>query len=272
MQWTLASASGNVFAYAWAREAPSSFDGPEAARRLCPRGTGLGLDGIFLLQDPEPDGIWRMEHWDADGARTFCSNGTRAALVVDGAPEDGSLEVESSGETVRLRREGGDVGLRMPEGPECRLSEPPVETLEPAIRGWIGNPQLVLEVPSASRADLAALAQPLRFHPSFPDGTNVNVVEVSREGVGRIRSWERGVEGETLCCGTGCAVAAAWLAERSGCMEWRLQTGSPDPVRVTVGRIRQGAWEDLWVWGRVRRLGIVVPDPSLGLESGPWNG
>jgi hypothetical protein len=61
-------------------------------------------------------------------------------------------------------------------------------------------------------------------------------------------------------------VAGAWLAQRSGCHAWLLHTASPDPVRVTVGRIHLGAWEDLWLWGPVRRLGIVTPDASLGLE------
>ncbi len=272
MQWTLASASGNVFAYAWAREAPPSFDGSRAARRLCPHGTGLGLDGIFLLGDPEAGQPWTMEHWDADGSRTFCSNGTRAALAVPGAPQGDRISARSSGEVVELRRDAGEVGLRMPEGPACRLSEPSLEMVEPSVCGWIGNPQLVVEVPSVAAVDLAAFAPPLRRHPAFPEGTNVNVLEVVREGQGRIRSWERGVEGETLCCGTGCAVAGAWLAQRSGCLAWRLETSSPDPVRVTVGRIREGAWEDLWLWGAVRRLGTVIPDGSLGLESEAWNG
>jgi diaminopimelate epimerase len=213
-----------------------------------------------------------MDHWDADGSATFCSNGTRAALGVPGAPAEARVAVHSNGEALELRRLGDEVGLRMPEGPACRLSAPPVETRVPAIAGWIGNPQLVLEVASVAEVDLPTLAPPLRFDPAFPQGTNVNVLEVIREGEGRIRSWERGVEGETLCCGTGCAVAGAWLAERSGCLEWRLETASPDPVRITVGRIRHGAWEDLWVWGPVRRLGTVVPDPCLGLERGAWNG
>lgn len=266
MQWTLASASGNVFAYAWTRELPPAFDGAAAARKLCPRGTGLGLDGIFLLDEPGGDGIWSMDHWDSDGSHSFCSNGTRAALAVAGAPPGEALQVRSSGERVHLRRGEAGIGLRMPEGPACRLSEVPIELLEPAACGWIGNPQLVLEVPAVGRVDLPVLAPPLRFDPAFPGGTNVNVVEVLKEGEARIRSWERGVEGETLCCGTGCAVAGAWLAERSGCLQWLLHTASPDPVRITVGRIHLGAWEDLWLWGPVRRLGTVTPDPSLGLE------
>jgi diaminopimelate epimerase len=272
MIWTLASASGNVFAYAWAHEAGPGFDGARESRRLCPRGTGLGLDGVFLLREPAADGLWSMEHWDADGSATFCSNGTRAALAVPGAPEGEAIAVASNGQRVELRRRGDEVGLRMPEGPGCRLSEPPVETVEPSIQGWIGNPQLVLEVSAVDRVDLPAFAPPLRFNPAFPEGTNVNVIEVMEEGEARIRSWERGVEGETLCCGTGSAVAGAWLAQRSGCHEWRLRTRGADPVRIAVGRIHLGAWEDLWLWGRVRRLGSVEPDPFLGLESGAWNG
>jgi diaminopimelate epimerase len=213
-----------------------------------------------------------MEHWDADGAFTFCSNGTRAALALPGAPSAVAVDVLSSGERVQLRREHGEVGLRMPEGRDCRLSEPPMEFIEPAIAGWIGNPQLVVEVPSTARVDLGAFAPPLRHHPGFPEVNNVNVLEVPREGEARIRSWERGIEGETLCCGTGCAVAGAWLAQRSGCLRWRIETAGPDPVRITVGKVQGGAWKDLWLWGPVRCLGTVTPDPSLGLESGPWNG
>ncbi|HJU83315.1 MAG TPA: hypothetical protein VJ600_03820 [Holophagaceae bacterium] len=263
MRIHLASGSGNVFAYVWADEVPPSFDGPEWARRLCPRGIGFGLDGLFLLRRPgaEP---WIMDHWDADGAYSFCSNGTRAALALDGAPAGGVIEAVSSGERVRLRRDADGVGLRMPEGGECGLRPLPVAIPFPGGFGWVGNPQLVLRVAKVAEVDLAALAPPLRHHPAFAGGTNVNVVEVLGPGEARIRSWERGVEGETLCCGTGCAVAAAWLARTEGGTRWRFRNESPDPVVVTLEPAGEG-WRDLWLAGPLRRLGVVEPDASLGL-------
>src|SRR5512141_1537718 len=100
--FSIASASGNVFAFAWAGDLPRSFDGPEWARVLCARGTGLGLDGLFRLQAPEPGLPWAMDHWDADGAHSFCSNGSRAALALKGAPESEFVDAVSSGEAIRL--------------------------------------------------------------------------------------------------------------------------------------------------------------------------
>jgi diaminopimelate epimerase len=154
----------------------------------------------------------------------------------------------------------------MPEGRGFGLRAVPLLTELPAGFGWIGNPQLVLRVPSVASVDLAVVAPPLRHHTSILGGTNVNVVEVVAPGEARIRSWERGVEGETLCCGTGCAVAAAWLAQTEGVLEWRLLTASGEWVKVNLTLGSDGTWRDLWLSGPVRRLGVVHPDPSLFLR------
>ncbi|MBI3131991.1 MAG: hypothetical protein HYZ13_11750 [Acidobacteria bacterium] len=254
----LASASGNVFAYLWADEVPATFDGSRWAQALCPRGTALGLDGIFLLQRPGV-GPWRMEHWDLDGASTFCSNGTRAALGIPGAPEGAQVEVLSNGQSVQLRRQPEGVGLRLPEGEGFGLKPLPALGLDPAgaAFGFVGNPQLVLRVPSVKDVDLATLAPPLRFHPAIPGGTNVNVLEVLAPGRARIRSWERGVEGETLCCGTGCSVAAAWLAATGGGTTWHLETASGDPVTVSLAWAAPDRWTNLWLSGPIRVLGAL---------------
>jgi diaminopimelate epimerase len=263
----IASAAGNIFGYLWADELPSSFDGPAWARALCPRGSAFGLDGLFLLERPQ-GGIWRMEHWDLDGAHTFCSNGTRAALAVDGAPREVSLETLSSGESVLLRRDGTGIGLRMPEGEGTGLRPVPMPVWgalggRPATLGLVGNPQLVVEVPSVAEVDLAAFAPPLRHHIAFKSGTNVNVLEVMGEREARIRSWERGVEGETLCCGTGCAVAGAWLAHRTGRPKWSLITASGQAVSVELEPLPGGQWRDLWLSGPVRRIGEATPDAGI---------
>lgn len=259
MQTHLSSASGNVFAYFWADEVPPTFNGSTWAKALCPRGTALGLDGIFLLQRPG-EGPWEMEHWDVDGGSTFCSNGTRAALGVPGAPGGGQVAALSNGQSVQLRREAGKVGLRLPEGEGFGLRPLPALGLDSAQAafGFVGNPQLVLRVPSVKDVDLATLAPPLRFHGAIAGGTNVNVVEVLAPGHARIRSWERGVEGETLCCGTGCSVTAAWLASTEGPTSWQLETASGDPVTVNLGWASPGRWTDLWLSGPVRALGTLT--------------
>lgn len=267
--FSIASASGNIFAFAWARDLPASFDGPRWSRVFCARGSGLGLDGLFRLHSPETGKPWVMDHWDADGAYSFCSNGSRAALALPGAPQGEFVDAISSGESIRLRRFAASldnrVGIRMPEGPGFGLRPLPMQMKEPSAFGLVGNPQLVIEVEDVDSVDLAGFAPPLRHHAAFSGGTNVNILQLVGEGTARIRSWERGVEGETLCCGTGCAVAAAWLAQRTGLASWRLHPRGGDPVEVSLELGKDGSWRELWLSGRVRIIAAAVPDASLGL-------
>lgn len=151
----------------------------------------------------------------------------------------------------------------MPQGNGFGLRPPPFELDLPAAFGWIGNPQLIVRVPRVDEVNLAAFAVPLRHHPGLEGGTNVNVVEVVRPGEARIRSWERGVEGETLCCGTGCAVAAAWLAQTEGIPSWRMVPSGGEAVSLELNPGSDGSWEELWLSGPVRRLGLIHPDPAL---------
>jgi len=253
--FTLAAASGNTFAYAWDR-LPDGADGPGWAQAL---GRSHQLDGLFLVRPPIAGRPWLLEHWDADGASTFCSNGTRAALALQGAPAGDRILVVSNQQPVTLRRDAGEVAILMPGGLGAGFRALPPAMAEdvhdPHAFGWVGNPQLVLERADVDRLDLAALAVPLRHHPALPGGTNVNVLQVLAPGHARIRSWERGVEGETRCCGTGCAMAGAWLARRTGLDTWRLQPQG-DPVTVTV-ELEGDAWRELWLSGPVQMLGTI---------------
>ena len=258
-RFTLASASGNTFAYAWADEVPEGFDGAAWARAFCPRGFGLGLDGLFLLYRPTPGRPWRLEHWDTDGAHSFCANGSRGALAIPGAPEGPLVEACSSGQAVTLGRRGPGFAIRMPSGPGFGFTASPLALTGPHVCGFIGNPQLVVELPRVAELDLAAFAVPLRHHASFPQGTNVNVLEVLEPGKARIRTWERGVEGETGCCGTGSAVAGAWLTRRTGLKTWELLPASGEPVTTEADLQENGDWRELWLSGGTRILGTFLP-------------
>jgi diaminopimelate epimerase len=90
-------------------------------------------------------------------------------------------------------------------------------------------------------------------------------VEVLGPGRARIRTWERGVEGETLCCGTGCAVTAAWLAQTEGPRRWTLETAGGVPVTVELELLEDGRWRNLWLSGPVLRVGDAEPDAAFGL-------
>lgn len=260
---TLAAASGNVFAFLWANDAPSGFDGPAWARRLCPRGTGLGLDGLVWMGNFHSGEPWVLEHWDPDGGRTFCSNGTRAAAALLPLAVEGELAARSSGEAVLLRRSGTQVDLKLPAGPAYGLEPPPDGLPGPGIYGWTGTPHLVIEQKDIHRLNLPQMAPPLRHHPALPEGANVSLLEVVAPGRARIRSWERGVEGETLCCGQGCAVAGAWLSQRTGRPEWELVPTGGEAVSVRADLGPEGRWTTLWLGGPVRILGRLEPAPGL---------
>ena len=260
---TIAAASGNSFAYLWLNDAPPSFLGPDWARALCPRGRGLGIDGLFLLHPFKEGEPWRMDHWEPDGSRTFCSNGTRAAASM--LPENlfGCIEAEVSGEGVSLRLDDQGVGLRLPEGRPYGLQSSPLPLELPHALGWTGTPHLIVEVADVAQVDLASFAPPLRFHPLLPEGANISIIHILAPGRARIRTWERGVEGETLCCGQGCAVAGAWLAQRTGIADWAFQPAGEDPVRVTMAAMTDGRWTGLWLAGPIRRIGSFIPEPQL---------
>ena len=262
MLW-IAAASGNVFAYVWAKEVPRHLSGSELAKALCPRGRGLGLDGLFVLQPWTEGEPWEMDHWEPDGSRTFCSNGTRAAVSLLPAGVQGDLEARVSGELVRLCVGADIVGLQLAEGAEHRIQSMLLPLELPHAFGWTGTPHLVVEVPDVDRVNLAEFAPPLRRHPDLSEGANVSIIQITGLGHARIRSWERGVEGETLCCGQGCGVAGAWLAQRTGTTAWEFQPAGEDPVQVSLEGLVEGRWSGLWLAGPVRRIGTFEPDPIL---------
>jgi diaminopimelate epimerase len=198
--------------------------GEEDRRRialLCRRGLSVGADGALFLTQGEDSRV-HVDYFNADGGlASFCANGTRCAAryaVTRRLVEGSEPVLETGWGLIRARVEEASVTLRLPT-----LAVPggPVgiagEGLPPeAIPIVVGVPHLVVFV----RGNLAALpierlAPPLRHHPAMPEGANVNFVEVTGPRSIRVRTYERGVEGETLACGSG-VVASAIVAASQG--------------------------------------------------------
>jgi len=186
-------------------------------------------------------------------------------MAVPGSPSGNStFNVQSNGQRVALLRQNdGQVALQMPAGSGFGFKSSPLDLAEPHACAWIGNPQLIIEVPDVDAVDLPIFAPPLRHHARFHEGTNVCIVQILEPGRARIRSWERGVEGETLSCGTGSAVAGAWLARRTGMHVWEFQPRGRDLVRVEADIGPDGDWETLWLSGPVHRVGVFEPATEL---------
>lgn len=235
---------------------------------LCRRGLSVGADGALFLSGGG-DGRVHLDYFNADGGlASFCANGTRCAarysvsrrLVADSElileTGWGHIAASVDGETVTLALR--DV-LASSEPISLGLEDPQrcsTEGLPPTgIPIHVGVPHLVVFV----REDLAALpiervGPPLRRHPLLPEGANVNFVRVSGPGRLEVRTWERGVEAETLSCGSG-VVASALVALQRGHVELPVACATKGGVELTVnGRLEKDVFTGITLSGDAREV------------------
>ncbi len=207
------SGAGNDFL---ALVEPEEEPTPEAIRTWCARGVSLGADGLFTLARTESGGA-RMIHYNADGGRAeLCVNGTRCAARLAfhlGWARDAIDIKTDSGAITAIGEDAASVALDLP----TPAAGPEPTTLDLAgrpIDGWwmvVGGPHFVIAWEhSLEDAPLADLGPPLRAHDALgPAGANVHWVDFAAPDRLGIRSFERGVESETLACGSGVLAAAA---------------------------------------------------------------
>lgn len=206
---------------------------PAQVARLCHRQFGIGADGLMLLV-PCASGKadWAWQFWNSDGSDAeMCGNGARCfARYIQRTTgwSRPSLSFETAAGVVGAEFDGERVTVNLTPPHGLRLRET-VATADGALEVSslnTGVPHAVVFVPDADRAMVLERGRELRFHPHFgPRGTNVNFVQVKGPGSIRVRTYERGVEGETLACGTGVSASAIVAARVHG---------FPSPVRVQV--------------------------------------
>ncbi len=201
-------------------------------REICQRGLSVGADGVILLENSAV-ADFRYRHFNADGSTAeMCGNGARSicyyAVQHKIAPEQLSFEIE--GVLYRAQVSGDRVRLEMPPPEILEFSPGIVSDSELNEGGFVkvGVPHFVVFVEDVNQIDVVALGQKYRHHSYFPAGTNVNFVQVLNSNTLRIRTYERGVENETLACGTG-ATSAAIIAEH----QFRMVT--PITVKANGG-------------------------------------
>lgn len=216
--------SGNDFVFVDGREFPEAGWTAARIRQLCDRRTGIGGDGLVVLS-PEGADQARMAYYNADGSRAgMCGNAalcsTRLAARLGLAPADGmALHTDTGVLQTRCIGPGWAAELLLPDFEAPAPVDLPLEPGEQWMAFcWVGVPHLIIGVDDVQRVDVETRGRELRHHPRFaPDAANVNFV--SRVAAGpdhdwRLRTYERGVEAETLACGTGTVGAAFALAGR----------------------------------------------------------
>lgn len=189
-------------------------------RRLCARNTGVGSEGLILIQ-PSTEAHFRMRFFNPDGSvGEMCGNGARcvARLAYDLGIAPSRMRMETGAGLVRAEIADDRVRLFMTPPADWRMNFP----LEAGGRNLTchsvntGVPHAVIEMGGLDSVNVHELGRAVRYHPAFaPRGTNVNVMTVTGPGALRLRTYERGVEAETPACGTG-SVACALVAGRLG--------------------------------------------------------
>ena len=211
--------AGNDFVVIDNRDRSSNFSTEEIAL-ICQRQRGIGADGLLAVEPAEGDADYRMRYYNADGGEAeMCGNGARCFARFVNFLNDGGLE-KTSFETI-----AGVIGADF-VGDQVRiaLSDPFDKELkinldlegESVTTHSVntGVPHAVVFVDDLAGLDILRLGSAIRFHEHFsPAGTNANFVHIESPGAIEIRTYERGVENETLACGTGMAASALIYSE-----------------------------------------------------------
>jgi len=182
---------------------------------LCDRHRGVGADGVILLV-PSRSGKtdWAWDFYNSDGsAGEMCGNGARCfgRFVQKTAGTNGSFTFETGAGVIKAELKGQRVTVNLTAPMDLRLNEQvALSSGTQTIHSLnTGVPHAVLFVPDADKAMVMQLGPEIRHHAHFnPRGTNVNFVQVLGPNHIRVRTFERGVEGETLACGTGVCASA----------------------------------------------------------------
>ena len=253
--------SGNDFVMVDGRTSGPEQWTPDAIASVCARGTGIGADGLVIVSPGSTAGAARMIYFNSDGSRAaMCGNAalcsTRLAAILGLVPDRMRLETDAGTYDSQTlagaeRAELHLAAVAAPTAPRIALAAG-----ESRIGfATVGVPHLVVIVGDLEAVDLSRRGRSLRRDPALgAAGANVNfIAPADRRGAWAMRTYERGIEAETLACGTGAVAAACMLRE------WRLaelpatiitRTGLPLTVRAERGR--DGSYDEVWLEGQAR--------------------
>lgn len=205
---------------------------PEQVASLCDRRFGIGGDGLILLNPPsteETDAT--MIYYNADGGRVdMCGNGARcftSFAMINGVGTDERVSFATDAGPMEAIAKNGAFTINMTPVHSIALGQ----TLSTSAGEYTydfmntGVEHVVVFRDNVDDVDIVREGSAIRYHESFPAGTNANFAEIQDNGIIKVRTYERGVEGETLACGTG--VTAVAIAAS-------LTKNHPTPVPVIV--------------------------------------
>jgi diaminopimelate epimerase len=226
------------------------------AKAMCDRKYGAGADGLLVWEKSKTADA-RMRIFNADGSEAeMCGNGSRCfAFFIKDKIRKNNLAIATKAGIVQAQIRGDNVRVNLTDPKEVKF-EIPIKVSGRTLRvNFIntGVPHTVIFVQGLENIDVERLGRQIRFHKRFaPKGTNVNFVEVISPDLIRIRTYERGVEAETLACGTGSTASALIAAAKSKEMNQEkidVLTKGGEILKIYF-KNRRNKFKDVWLEGR----------------------
>jgi len=236
--FTKLTGAGNDFVAVDNRDGHLQVDWSAFSRSVCERHFGVGADGLLVLS-PAKHADFTMLYYNADGSTGgMCGNGGRCCVMLARRNGLGQEEIsfEAFGYTYRALFTGEGIRVAMKEPERIRRGIPVHVSAGRFLCHAIntGSPHVVTFVDDLDAVDVAATGRELRHHREFrPEGANVNFVKSEGKNSIAIRTYERGVEAETLACGTGSIASAVITSlERAAVSPVTVHTRSGEILRV----------------------------------------
>jgi len=230
------------------------------ARKICERKYGIGADGLLTVGESEIADV-RMRIFNADGSEAqMCGNGARCvALYISHQSSviSRQLKIETKTGIIESRVNNNQVRIKLTQ-PRSIKTDISIKINDRPLRvNFIntGVPHCVVFVEGLEKIDVFSLGRQIRYHRKFaPAGTNVDFVEAVDKNSIRIRTYERGVENETLACGTG-SVASALIYSLKLSLFGRQRidalTKSRELLKIYFDRTKN-SFQDIWLEGSAR--------------------
>ena len=216
MKFTKISATGNDFILFDNRDGKLKGDEHDFFNQICQRRLSVGADGILLINNSEQN-HFSLIYYNSDGhIGEMCGNGARAASFYAHRNFIATTHIKFDVLGVLYEADIIDKGVRLSMPPPVEIKLKPNIVEEPFLEegGYlnVGVPHYVLFAQDIEKIDVHKIGKKYRHHKGFqPWGTNTNFVQIAGEHKLKLRTYERGVEQETLACGTG-TISSAILA------------------------------------------------------------
>jgi diaminopimelate epimerase len=236
--------AGNDFILIDNRESQFKGDKIAFAKKWCERRFGIGSDGVIFIEDWS-EGDFKMDFYNPDGSQSFCGNGSRCAMAFTKSlgmiTNKAYFKAIDGNHLAEVEEEF--FAIRMKDVPEYKFTgfDYQFDT---------GSPHYVRYVGNVAEQDIVQIGRSIRYADEHKEaGINVNLVEVTDKNAISIRTYERGVEAETLACGTGATAAALSYGVKNDIDEGRIAVKAVGgDLAVTFERFEDGL-RNIWLIG-----------------------